>query len=148
MSRLLFVSLVMLLAACGSRAPETPGGALTANVWEAADIAGHGVRAGITSYVVFEEQGRVSGIGACNWFAGPYRLVEDTLRIGPIETVQTDCSPEVMEQEARFLAALEETEGFEITQEGFLLLIPSSSGTPTQLAPRREDPFVETIREE
>jgi heat shock protein HslJ len=140
MLRLLTISLAVLLAACGSQASEDDNyDVLTGTAWQAEVIAGHGVGSGVRSYIAFAEQGRVAGLGACNRFSGTYRVQNDSLRITPTTASEIECSPSVMEQEARFLAAIEETQGYEISDDGLLVLIPSPSGTPTHLAPRRTE---------
>jgi heat shock protein HslJ/membrane-bound inhibitor of C-type lysozyme len=52
------------------------------------------------------EQGRVSGRAGCNQYSGYLQAAGDALRVSETRTTRMACSPPVMEQETRFLAAL------------------------------------------
>ncbi|MBP1705290.1 MAG: uncharacterized protein H6Q36_1029, partial [Chloroflexi bacterium] len=68
----------------------------------------------ITAY--FGPDERVSGFAGCNRYAGPYRDLGGSIRIGPFATTQMACEGAgVSEQEAAYLAALERARRYEIT---------------------------------
>jgi heat shock protein HslJ len=58
---------------------------------------------------VFGTDGRVAGSAGCNNYSAPYRLEESGIAIGPVAATRRFCAepPGVMEQEARYLEALQ-----------------------------------------
>lgn len=75
--------------------------------WLAEDIGGRGVIDRAQSTLGFNDQGGVSGSGGCNQFNGPVEKWGATLTIGPLVSTRRACTPALMDQEDRFLAALE-----------------------------------------
>lgn len=67
------------------------------------------VLAGTTLTIVFDDEGRASGSAGCNRFTASYVQDGDELTLGPAAATRKMCAgPEgIMEQEARFLKALE-----------------------------------------
>jgi len=65
------------------------------------------VRAGSRITLEFSADGGLSGSSGCNRFSGPWTLAGGALRVGPLRTTRMACEPEVMQQEAAFLAALQ-----------------------------------------
>ena len=63
--------------------------------------------AGSRITLAFSADGGVSGSSGCNRFSGPWTLAGGALRVGPLRTTRMACEPEVMQQEAAFLAALQ-----------------------------------------
>lgn len=57
--------------------------------------------------IEFDDEGRVTGDSGCNTFMGDYTLDGDTISVGPLASTRRACPDEVMDQETRFLAALE-----------------------------------------
>jgi heat shock protein HslJ len=65
--------------------------------------------------VTLGDDGRAYGNGGCNhWFA-PYTLEGDKLSFGPIGKTRKLCAPALMEQEQRFLQALQGVERWDIS---------------------------------
>lgn len=65
--------------------------------------------------VTLGDDGRAYGNGGCNhWFA-PYTLDGDKLSFGPIGKTRKLCAPALMEQEQRFLQALQGVERWDIS---------------------------------
>jgi heat shock protein HslJ len=81
--------------------------------------------------LAFSDPGRVSGNASCNRFFGPAQIERDRLRLGPLGASRMACAGPVMEQEQRYLAALQRAYRFEV--QGRTLLIH----TETQLQPLR-----------
>jgi heat shock protein HslJ len=77
----------------------------------------------------FMEDGSVSGSSGCNQYSGSYQAGDISLSIGPLAATQKACSdPEgIMEQEAKYLAALESVASYEINVNA--LLLKDDSGT-------------------
>ncbi|MDZ5601390.1 META domain-containing protein [Pseudomonas sp. RP23018S] len=62
--------------------------------------------------------GRAYGNAGCNhWFA-PYTLNGDALHFGHVGSTRKLCAPALMEQEGRFLKALETVQRWDVSHEG------------------------------
>ncbi|ARS49583.1 META domain-containing protein [Ectopseudomonas hydrolytica] len=82
--------------------------------------------------VTFAADGRAHGHAGCNhWFAG-YSLKGDALSFEPAGSTRKMCAPALMEQEQRFLAALDEVQRWDFNGIGQLQLWPAS-GKPIRL---------------
>ncbi|SEN39287.1 heat shock protein HslJ [Pseudomonas sp. ok272] len=65
--------------------------------------------------ITLGEDGRAYGTGGCNhWFA-PYTLDGDKLSFGKVGSTRKLCAPALMEQERRFLNALETVQRWDIS---------------------------------
>ena len=65
--------------------------------------------------------GQVSGMGSCNRYFGSYEVDGSSLSFSPLGSTMMACQPEVMEQEAAFLAAMGSSVAFEISNDQLLL---------------------------
>jgi heat shock protein HslJ len=65
-----------------------------------------GVPAGVTITARFGTDGKVSGSAGCNDYNGTYTTDGTSLSFSPLRTTRKACSPEIMAEESRFLAAL------------------------------------------
>jgi len=63
--------------------------------------------------LAFPETGKVSGNGSCNRFFGPAEIKGDAIRLGPLASTRMACAEEAMDQEAKYLEALQAAERFE-----------------------------------
>jgi heat shock protein HslJ len=72
--------------------------------------------------IEFAGNGRVGGNASCNRFVGEYALSGSSLSFGKLGATKMMCPPALMEQEARFLAALERVSKVQI-QNGLLVLL-------------------------
>lgn len=80
------------------------------------------------------EDGRAYGNAGCNhWFAG-YTLKDHALRFNPPGSTRRLCAPAVMEQEQRFLQALEKVQRWDQSEQGQLRFWPAE-GQPLRLWP-------------
>ena len=65
--------------------------------------------------ITLGEDGRAYGNGGCNhWFA-PYTLDGDKLSFGKVGSTRKMCAPALMEQEKRFLQALETVQRWDVS---------------------------------
>lgn len=65
--------------------------------------------------VAFDADGQINGFAGCNYFFADYVINgDDTLTVSGIGVEDMDCDDEVMVQEERFLAALEDASMFRI----------------------------------
>ncbi|MGH7528540.1 MAG: META domain-containing protein [Gemmatimonadales bacterium] len=69
------------------------------------------------------EAGRVTGFAGCNRLGGSYQAAAsgDSLKFGPLVTTKMACEPG-MELETGFLAALEATRAYRVSERGLELL--------------------------
>lgn len=107
-------------------APDTEGKSvkttLTGTNWLVEDIAGRGVVENSQPTIRFDEGGRVSGSTGCNLFNGIVTIKGDTIKFGQMATTKRGCIPSLMDQELRFLKAMEEVRSFSMGQDGLLYL--------------------------
>ena len=57
---------------------------------------------------IFEEDGTLSGSGGCNSYTGSWETDENSIEIGPLASTAMACEPDLMDQETRYLAVLQE----------------------------------------
>jgi heat shock protein HslJ len=86
---------------------------LIAGEWLLEDLAGSGVMDGIQATLTFPEPGKIAGNGSCNRFFGPAEISGDTIKLGPLASTRMACPDPVMNQEMKYLAALQAAERFE-----------------------------------
>ena len=89
--------------------------------------------AGSDASLEFDGQGVVSGSTGVNRLDGPARADGDRLHIGPLRTTRMAGPPEAMDDEAAFVAALEDVAAFGI-EAGALTLLDADGGTRVTLA--------------
>lgn len=106
--------------------PEFDASTLTGSTWVAEDIAQRGVIDYLQSRLQFVSSDRVAGFGGCNAFNGSLELSSDRLRIGPLAATKKLCPPAIMDQEERFLKALESVRSARI--ENGLLFLQDEAG--------------------
>jgi heat shock protein HslJ len=127
--------MLFLVAACKDTASQAGGGAdLPGTAW---DVTGYNdgsqadasVLASTTLTANFGEDGTLTGNSGCNEYSGPYKITGSQIGIGPISSTEKACSDPagVMEQEAQYLAALENAEVFVV--EGNSLELREVDGT-------------------
>jgi heat shock protein HslJ/membrane-bound inhibitor of C-type lysozyme len=107
------------LRGCGG----DPAALLRAREWVVEDLDGRGVIDRSRMTLAFDDAGRVSGSAGCNNFAGRYSLSGEGLKFGDAALTRKACPAALMEQEARFVAALASVQRFEITPQGALRLL-------------------------
>ena len=132
------------LAACGETASVTPAPApavtdlkprLWPSSWVVTEIAGAPVIAGKAPTLAFDADGKVSGNGTCNRFAGPSAIEGVTLKFGALAATRMACVGEGLnEQEFAYFEALRTAERAAITSDG-TLEISGANSAPTRLQP-------------
>ncbi|MGR3563546.1 MAG: META domain-containing protein [Heliomarina sp.] len=111
------VKLGRLLLSQVSGMPE-----ITGREWLVEDIDGKGVIDNARTTLTFDDEGRVYGLGGCNTYTGSYEIDGDKLSLGPVASTRKACVPALGDQEAKFFAALNDVERFEISPTGALIL--------------------------
>ncbi len=79
---------------------------LTGTTWVAEDIDQRGVMDYLQSSLQILSATRVAGFAGCNSFSGSAQFSPGTVRMGQLASTRKMCPPAIMDQEARFLAAL------------------------------------------
>jgi heat shock protein HslJ len=108
-----------VLSGCGGE----PASLLLGPDWVVASIEGDGLIAGSSVTMAFEDEGRVSGVASCNRYLATYQLTGEGLSIAGGASTMMACEPGLMEQERRFLDALDAISRFEIAPDGALVLL-------------------------
>jgi putative lipoprotein len=96
----------------GSDQQRPAPSALLGSEWLAEDIRGGGVLDRIQSTVMFGDDQAAYGSGGCNRFRGSATVSGQDLRFGPLASTMMACPPAVMDQERKFLDALEATRSY------------------------------------
>jgi putative lipoprotein len=95
--------------------------------WLAEDIRGGGVIDSLQTILEIAEDGAISGTGGCNRMAGKATISGDSIAFGRIAATRRACAPATMDQEAKFLAALEEVRAWRVDpSRGKLTLLDES----------------------
>ncbi len=121
---------VLVLAGCSLAKPdsaESPKADLSESTWVAEDIDGAGVIDNAQSTLVFSPDGHVSGRAGCNQFGGPVKLSGASMILDQVFSTKMACAaPALMDQETRFLAALEAVRSYRM--EGTKLVLLDGAG--------------------
>jgi putative lipoprotein len=108
---------------------------LSGTNWLVEDIAGRGVVKNSQASIRFDEGGRASGNTGCNRFNGAVTIEGNTIKFGQMAITKRGCIPSLMDQELRFLKALEEVSSFAMGKNGLLYLDGPNSEQLFRLSP-------------
>ena len=106
------------LAACAGQ-PAAPS--LTGTEWRLEALGDSAVMERSQATLIFPEAGRVAGNGSCNRFFGSVRITQGHIGFDQMGSTKMACMGPANEQEARYLAALQKAERYEL--QGRTLLI-------------------------
>ena len=123
---------VTSVAGCSLMQPNstsTPKVDLIGGTWVAEDIDGAGVVDNAQSTLEFGNDGRVSGRGGCNRFGGTIELKGAQMIMGELISTKMACAPALMDQETKFIAALQATRTYRMDEDNKLVL-SDATGTP------------------
>lgn len=98
--------------------------------WLAEDISGGGVIDRLQTVLEIAGDGRISGTGGCNRIAGTARIKGARISFGPIVSTRMACPPAVMDQERKFLAALEKARRWHVDPARGKLALLGARGRP------------------
>ncbi|KRA97935.1 hypothetical protein ASD83_12775 [Devosia sp. Root685] len=116
----------------GERALVGCGGdplSLLAGDWKAEEIDAKPVIAKSETSLAFDLDGSMHGNASCNRFFGGFTLTGEGLTLSPGGSTMMACDAGLMEQEQRFLAALEKIVRFESPSDGRLQLVDAEGNT-------------------
>lgn len=94
---------------------------LTGSEWLLEDLAGSGVIDNAQATLTFPEQGRVAGRASCNRFSGSVEIGGTSIKFGPLISTRMACPEAVMNQEDKYLKALQSVDRFERNGSSLLL---------------------------
>jgi len=118
-----FAGVVMSACATASPPPSSGGGgALVGPEWRLEDLLGGGIidRSHVT--LTLAKDGAAAGSGGCNRYFGTWTQKGDKLSIGKMGSTMMACAPSLMEQEGKYLKALETASGYSFTSDGALVI--------------------------
>jgi len=115
---------IVALAGCSTEPTKLPsaGGSentptaarLAGTEWVLEDLGGTGVLDRVQATLTFPKDyvatEKISGSGSCNRFMGGAKVAAGLIEVGPLATTQMACAAAVMEQETRYLKALQAAE--------------------------------------
>ena len=125
----------LAVAACAPSSPSTPAPEaqkpmdLVGTEWLLEDNGGRGVLDNAQATLSFLPDGRVAGRGSCNRFTGQVTIEGAKIAFGPLATTMMACPPAVMDQEQKYLAALQAAERYEVSGAGPWLYIHGAGST-------------------
>lgn len=94
---------------------------LTGSEWLLQDLAGSGLIDNIRATLAFPHAGKVAGNASCNRFFGTAEIGGNAIELSPLGVTRMACPEAVMDQETKYLKALQAAERFE--QKGSYLLL-------------------------
>jgi len=115
---------VELLLVRGSADAARAVPTLVGSAWRLEDLAGTGAPDRVEATIEFPEAGRVTGMASCNRFFGYFETRGASLTIARLGATKKLCPPALMDQETKYLRALEGAERFAI--EGATLSVYST----------------------
>lgn len=86
---------------------------LSGSEWLLEDLGGNGVMDNVQATLTFPEAGNAVGNGSCNRFFGPAQVSGGAIKLGPLASTRKTCPEAVMNQETKYLNALQAAERFE-----------------------------------
>src|SRR5262245_33437633 len=95
-------------------AATLPANSIFDVTWLAEDIDGRHVTDNVRSTLRIGQDGKLSGIGACNNYFSIASLDKTTIKIGQIGSTRKMCPPKEMDQEKKFLDALGRVSSFRL----------------------------------
>jgi putative lipoprotein len=135
MAKHLILMMTVVLSACAPTSQNSVPAAipdLSGTKWLAEDIDGRGVIDDAQSTVEFLAEDRIAGRGGCNHYSGNVTLEGTKIQVSPLISTKMACVPALMDQEGRFLQALEAARSLKL-EETKLLVLDESGATRLRL---------------
>jgi heat shock protein HslJ len=119
---ILEISSIRVVPAATIPSPVKPvATGLVGTEWALEDLAGTAVIHGVQATLAFPDAAKVSGNGSCNRFFGSVEISGSIIKFGPLGSTRMACPEPVMDQESKYLAALQDAERFERTDPHLLI---------------------------
>jgi heat shock protein HslJ len=120
---------LLLAAGCAPAPPPAPTAValdlLEGTAWQAEEVEGTGVLDRTPSTIVFDAGQKIAGRAGCNRYFGTFEQSGDAVTIKPGGSTRMACPPDVMDQDGKFLSALEAVKTAR-RESGKLLLLDGS----------------------
>ncbi|WP_312160515.1 META domain-containing protein [Phenylobacterium sp.] len=114
----------VVMSACATAPPPSSGGGgpLVGPEWRLEDLLGGGIidRSHVT--LTLAKDGAAAGAGGCNRYFGTWTRKGDQLTLGKMGSTMMACAPSLMEQEGKYLRALETASAYSFTPDGALVI--------------------------
>lgn len=117
---------IFILQGCTAMANSEA--ASPAGRWLVEDIQGGGVIDDLQSVLELTADGQVSGTGGCNRMSGRATIDGSAIAFGPLAATKMACAEAVMDQEAKFFAALDEARSWRVDEAQDKLILLDASG--------------------
>jgi heat shock protein HslJ len=111
------------------------GNGLYAQPWLVEDIAGQGVVDRAQTTIQFSSDGKVAGDTSVNRYQGQAKIDGAKIDVGPLATTRRAGPQALMDQETKFLKAIESVKSFRIEPTGLLFLLNESGDAVLRLSP-------------
>ncbi len=140
---IVFALSLLTLAGCAPDTAETDAPAGTEAIdptgsWTIEAIGDRPVIDKSPTAITFTTDGTVAGNAGCNQFTGGFELTGTRLSMGPLAVTQRMCAVEaLMEQEGRFLKALENVDG--VSMDNGMLVLTDAAGETLVRASRQPE---------
>jgi len=95
------------------------------NLVDAANQSKSSLLANTQITLIFGTDGSLSGKDGCNQYSGTYQVNGNQLTFGPLIATEMACSPEIMQQEATYMIALQSATSFEQTAQQLTITHPA-----------------------
>jgi heat shock protein HslJ len=119
--------LVLLLLSFSARSVE-PASKLVDVNWLAEDINDGGVINYAQTTLLIKADGSASGSGGCNRFTTKATIAGSKITFKPAAATRMMCAPAVMDQEQKFLSALERTRSYTVEADTGKLFLHDDGG--------------------
>lgn len=106
---------------------------LSGSAWLLEDLGGGGVIDNVQATLNFPEAGRVAGNSSCNRFSGTVEVSGESIKFGPLASTRMACLEAAMNQETRYLSALQAAERYE-WKDSYLLVYCKGFDKPLRFA--------------
>lgn len=106
---------------------------LKGSEWVLEDLAGLGVIDRVQATLVFPELGKVAGKASCNRFFGTVHIQGEQIKFGSLGSTRMACPEAVMNQEKRYLDALQKAERVE-WKDPYLLIYAEGLEKPLRFS--------------
>ena len=141
MSRLFAAVFIVLLAAgCDGMGGDSSPPPLAGTLWQVEDIDGGGIidRSNIT--LEFPGNTEIAGSTGCNRYFGSLAVGGDRFAVSGTGSTRRACVPAIMEQEQRFLAALQDAATYAVEDDTWLDLFDAAGDRRVRAIRVEEEP--------
>lgn len=120
---------VAATAAAAQAAKKAETFDLVGTDWVLEDLAGSGIVSNARATLSFPEAGKVAGNGSCNRFFGASQISGTSLKFTGLGSTKMACPEPVMNQETKYLNALQVAERYE-WKDPYLLIYATGMDKP------------------